>query len=319
MFYERKYALALKGRIVSLRAGSYTVIRNSECGIRNFVCRARGRFRKDGVTPLVGDMVLAEDLGGGEGFITEILPRKNALRRPPLANLDQLFLVCSVTQPSPNPRILDTLIALAALGDIEPALVFTKCDLRGAEGLLETYRAFPCFDISPESDAGGIKSLLAGKVSAFCGNTGVGKTTLLNRLAPEMGLPTGEISQKLGRGRHTTRHAELYPVAGGWVADTPGFGTLSPGGFGTLSPGGFGTLELQEELTKENLAQCFREFAPYGGECRFPDCAHVKDKGCRILEAVAAGEIPRSRWESYAALYTQFGMRNSEFGIKRKS
>jgi len=258
------------------------------------LCKARGRFRKDGTTPLVGDVALVDGIGGGEGFVMEILPRKNALRRPPLANLDQLFLVCSVARPVPNPRILDTLIAMAELGGMEPVLVFTKCDLRGAEDLLETYKAFTCFDFSKDDPADEILRLLAGRVSAFCGNTGVGKTTLLNKLAG-LELPTGEISQKLGRGRHTTRHAELYSVAGGWVADTAGFGTLEP----------------REELTKANLALCFREFTPYEGQCKFPDCAHVKDKGCRILEAAAAGEIPKSRWESYAALYEERRQKNA--------
>jgi len=291
------------GRIISLRAGTYTVLTEKE----TLQCRARGRFRKDGTTPLVGDMAAVEELGGGEGYIKELLPRKNALRRPALANLDQLFLVCSMAQPAVNPRILDYLIASAELCDIAPVIVFTKCDLcteQDVKELLDIYRAFPCFAISMTEDAedisdelGGIKALMEGKLSAFCGNTGVGKSTLLNRLDPLLELPTGEISMKLGRGRHTTRHAELFPVAGGWVADTPGFSALEPA--------------EQEGLTKETLALCYREFAPYEGQCRFQDCAHVKDKGCRVLEAVAAGEIPKSRWESYAALYEELKQKNA--------
>lgn len=286
----------MTGRIISLRAGTYTVLTEGAA----LQCRARGRFRKDGTTPLVGDMAVVDDVGSGEGFITALLPRKNALRRPALANLDQLFLVCSITQPAPNLRILDTLIAMAELCDIAPVIVFTKCDLcdeRASRNWLEVYRAFSCFALSIQDSADEIRGLLAGKVSAFCGNTGVGKTTLLNKLAPELALPTGEISRKLGRGRHTTRHAELFPVAGGWVADTPGFSCLEP--------------TEQESLTKENLALCFREFAPYEGQCRFPDCAHVRDKGCRILEAAAAGEIPQSRWESYVSLYEELKQKNA--------
>ena len=291
------------GRIISLRAGTYTVLTEQE----SLQCRARGRFRKDGVTPLVGDMAEVEELGGGEGFIKELLPRKNALRRPALANLDQLFLVCSMAQPAVNLRILDYLIASAELCDITPVIVFTKCDLCGEQdvkALLEIYRAFTCFAISMAGSAAdiseelsGIKALMQGKLSAFCGNTGVGKSTLLNLLDPSLELPTGEISMKLGRGRHTTRHAELFPVAGGWVADTPGFSALEPA--------------EQEGLTKENLSLCYREFVPFEGQCRFQDCAHMKDKGCRVLEAVAAGEIPKSRWESYAALYEELKQKNA--------
>ncbi|MDR0532222.1 MAG: ribosome small subunit-dependent GTPase A [Oscillospiraceae bacterium] len=281
----------ITGRIHSLRAGTYTVVRDEGAG-EALQCRACGRFRLEGLTPLVGDLVRAEDLGGGEGFVTEILPRRNALKRPPLANLDQLFLLSSVAQPAPNLRLLDMLIAQAELLGIEPVILFTKCDLAepgAVEALLENYRAFNCLALLPESDIGPIRALLADRVSGFCGNTGVGKTTLLNRLAPALALPTGEISQKLGRGRHTTRHVELFSAAGGWVADTPGFGVLEPDG--------------QEGLTKDNLFHCFREFAPYAGQCRFADCAHIKDKGCAVLRAVAAGETPQSRWESYAALY----------------
>jgi len=291
------------GRIISLRAGTYTVLTERE----TLQCRARGRFRKDGTTPLVGDMAEVEELGGGEGFIKELLPRKNALRRPALANLDQLFLVCSMAQPAVNLRILDYLIASAELCDIAPVIVFTKCDLsteQDIKALLAIYCAFPCVAISLAGGAedisaelGEIKALMEGKLSAFCGNTGVGKSTLLNRLDPSLELPMGEISQKLGRGRHTTRHAELFPVAGGWVADTPGFSALEPA--------------EQEGLTKENLTLCYREFLPYEGQCRFQDCAHIKDKGCRILEAVAAGEIPKSRWESYAVLYEELKQKNA--------
>ncbi|MDR2686603.1 MAG: ribosome small subunit-dependent GTPase A [Oscillospiraceae bacterium] len=275
----------LEGRIHNSVGGSYAVATPEG----PLVCRARGLFRKQGVTPLVGDLVRVERIGQKEGYIQEILPRKNALARPPLANLDQLFLLCSTAQPRPNLRLLDTLAAVAELAGIEPVIVFTKCDLAGGEDLARIYRAFPCFALSIDSGIEGIRALFQGKTSAFCGNTGVGKSTLLNRAVPELQLPTGEISAKLGRGRHTTRHAELYPAAGGWVADTPGFSALEP-------------LE-QQALTKDSLAGGFREFAPHLGECRFPDCAHVRDSGCAVIKAVKAGEIPRSRHESYCALY----------------
>jgi len=288
----------LEGRIHSGVGGSFAVA----TGEGTFACRARGLFRRQGVTPLVGDWVRIERIDKEEGYIQEILPRKNALARPPLANLDQLFLLCSTREPRPNLRLLDTLIAVAELSGIASVVVFTKCDLEGGGVYAGIYRAFPCFEVFPGSDIEEIRALFGGKTSVFCGNTGVGKSTLLNRLVPALGLPTGEISAKLGRGRHTTRHVELYPAAGGWVADTPGFSALEPE---TPSPA---SRELpqggaRQALTKDNLALGFREFAPFTGGCRFPDCAHVKDSGCAVVQAVKAGEIPRTRHESYCAVY----------------
>ena len=282
----------LEGRIHSSVGGSYAVVpMPSAQGVTEgmLACRARGLFRKQGITPLVGDRVRVERIDDKEGYIQEILPRKNALARPPLANLDQLFLLCSTAWPRPNLRLLDTLIAVAELSGVEPVIVFTKCDLEDGGEYEGIYKDFPCFAVSPDSDIEPIRALLQGKISAFCGNTGVGKSTLLNRIVPALELPTGEISAKLGRGRHTTRHVELYPAEGGWVADTPGFSALEP-------------ME-QQTLTKENLAQGFREFARFAGQCRFPDCAHGNDSGCAVVKAVAAGEIPRIRHESYRALY----------------
>ena len=275
----------IEGRIHNSVGGSYAVATPEG----TLSCRARGLFRKQGVTPLVGDYVRIERIGAREGYIQEILPRKNALARPPLANLDQLFLLCSTAQPRPNLRLLDTLVAVAELSGIEPVIVFTKCDLADGEDLARIYRAFQCFAISMDSDVEAIRALFKGKTSAFCGNTGVGKSTLLNRIAPELDLATDEISLKLGRGRHTTRHVEFYPAEGGWVADTPGFSALEP-------------LE-QQALTKENLSEGFREFAPYLGDCRFLDCAHVRDSGCAVVKAVKEGEIPPTRHESYCSLY----------------
>lgn len=275
----------IDGRIHSSVGGIFSVM--TEEG--PLACKARGLFRKQEITPLVGDYVRAERIDAAEGYIQEILPRRNVLARPPLANLDQLFLLSSTVHPRPNLRVLDTLIAIAELSGIESVIVFTKCDLSGGADFAEIYSAFPCYTVAPEDDAEEIRALLAGKTSAFCGNTGVGKSTLLNRIAPELALPTGEISEKLGRGRHTTRHVELYPAAEGWVADTPGFSALEP--------------TEQAALTKDSLVQGFREFAVHTRDCRFPDCAHVKDSGCGIRQAVQAGEIPQSRWESYCAVH----------------
>ncbi len=280
-----------EGRIIRSLAGYFTVM--VEDGASHVIeCRARGLFRKEGLTPLVGDFARVLAQADGTGTLVELLPRRNALERPPLANLDQLFLVCSTAEPRPNLRLLDLLIASAELAGIEPVPVFTKSDLAPGEALAALYRTcgFSAYAIARDSQEGmaELRASLRGRLSAFCGNTGVGKSTLLNRLAPELQLPTGEISPKLGRGRHTTRHVELFPVAGGWVADTPGFSSLEAEGVPVL--------------TRDNLILAFREFAPLLGNCRFTDCAHIKEDGCGIRAAVEAGLIPASRYDSYVAI-----------------
>ena len=264
-------------------------------------CHARGVFRYEEITPLTGDLVRYET-DGTEGRILEILPRKNAFTRPPLANLDRLFLVTAVTQPAPSTLILDKLITVCEYKGIAPVLVITKTDLGDAAPLRETYElsGFPAICLSnqtagEEAALEEIRALLQDGISAFCGNTGVGKSSLLNRLYPDLGLATGEVSRKLGRGRHTTRHVELYPVGTdgslGFVADTPGFGTME--------------LLQYEVIRKEELQYCFREFKPYLGKCRFQDCAHTAETGCAVLEAVQAGRIPASRHASYRQLYEE--------------
>lgn len=282
----------LKGKIVKGIGGFYYV--ETETGL--YECRARGVFRKQGRTPLVGDVVQIQVQPEQKGTVQEILPRKNALVRPPLANIDQLFLVTSLTEPVPNLLLLDKLIAIAERSGIEPVIVLTKCDLDDPGKLRAIYEkagfAVYCVDNSSGQGADAVRAALRGKTSAFCGNSGVGKSSLLNCIDSRLGLPTGEISGKLGRGRHTTRHVELYPVeGGGYVADTPGFSSLD--------------MERCEIIRKEELADCFREMRPYQYDCRFTGCAHVREKGCAVLAAVERGEIPASRHASYAALYEQ--------------
>ncbi len=283
--------MVLQGRILKSISGFYEV----EAGDELYTCKARGVFRKTGTTPLVGDLVQITADSADEGIVDEVLPRRNALTRPPVANLDNLFIVVSVCEPEPNTLVIDRLTAIAESKKIEPILVVTKSDLGSGERLLEIYRkaGFRTFCVGEDDHAAvpDIRELLRGRVSAFTGNTGVGKSTLLNALDPSLSIATAQISRKLGRGRHTTRHVELYRTCGGYVADTPGFSALD--------------IENGEFIHKDELQYCFREVAPYLGACRFTSCAHVRDKGCRVLEAVQAGEIAPSRHASYAALYEE--------------
>lgn len=256
-----------------------------------YECRARGVFRNKGISPCVGDRAIIEN-----GVITEIKPRKNYLIRPPLSNLDQLIFVVSVTEPSPNMLILDKFIAVAEYQNIEPVIVITKTDIESCEDILSVYektgiRLF-VIDYRLDNPAEKIRDMLKDKISAFTGNSGAGKSTLLNEVCPDFHIPTGEISKKLGRGRHTTRHAELYKLPwGGYIADTPGFSTFETNKYNIIK--------------KEELAGCFREFRQYEGKCRFRDCSHTSEKGCGIIEAVKKGEISKSRHESYCSMYSE--------------
>jgi ribosome biogenesis GTPase len=251
-------------------------------------CRAKGIFRKEGIAPLVGDRVEVEN-----GVVAKILPRKNQILRPPAANIDRAVLVVSADKPQPNTLILDKLIAVCESKGIEPLLVFTKTDLADCAELQEVYRqaGFQVFTSRPgQADYSGLLQEMAGRLSVFIGNSGVGKSTLMNVLIPDLGLATAQISDKLGRGRHTTRHVELYELAGGGlVADTPGFSTVE--------------IEKYGHILKEELPECFREFREYLGLCQFQNCSHRKEKGCSVLAAVNGGKISRSRHESYQALY----------------
>lgn len=282
----------LEGLVRKGIGGFYTV--ETPEGI--YTCTARGKFRKARISPYAGDRVRILGEEDGTGALEEILPRKNFLVRPPIANIDQLFIVTSLRDPSPDPLILDKTIAAAELEQIAPVLVLTKTDLDDASPLQEIYSVagIPCFAVSSVTGEGvdQVGALLEGRISAFTGNSGVGKSTLLNVLFPDLQLKTGEISQKLGRGRHTTREVELYKLeGGGYVADTPGFSTFD--------------IERYRMTDKEKLAFGFREFAPYLGACQFSSCSHTCEKGCAVLQAVEEGKIPRSRHESYCAMYQE--------------
>ncbi|MCR5111979.1 MAG: ribosome small subunit-dependent GTPase A [Ruminococcus sp.] len=275
------------GIITKCLGGLYTV--ESPDGI--YECKARGIFRNKGISPCAGDGVKLEN-----GVISEILPRKNSIIRPPLANLDQLIFVVSTCSPAPNYLILDKFIAIAEYKGITPIVVITKTDLGDSSEICDIYGNIGIDVISVDYDSpetvDTVRTMLAGKISAFTGNSGAGKSTLLNAVDSSLNIPTGEISRKLGRGRHTTRHAELYKLSdGGYIADTPGFSTFETNRY--------------DIIRKEELAGCFREMDEYIGQCRFSDCAHVCEKGCAVVEAVEAGKISRSRHESYKTMYEE--------------
>ena len=261
-----------------------------------YTCKARGKFRKERISPYAGDRVRITVDSDELGTLEEILPRKNFLVRPPLANLDALFVVTSVCDPAPVALMLDKTIAAAEVRGIEPIVVLTKTDLQDSAPWEKIYRkaGIPCLSVSSETGEGveAVRELLQGKISAFTGNSGVGKSSLLNALFPEFALRTGEISQKLGRGRHTTREVELYPVGEqGYVADTPGFSTFD--------------MERYQITDKKQLVSGFREFAPYVEDCRFVSCSHTCEPDCAVLQAVEEGKIPRSRHESYVSMYQE--------------
>ena len=257
-------------------------------------CRAKGIFRRRGVTPVAGDRVRLEH-ETGTAVIAEILPRKNVFVRPPVANVDQFFIVASTVQPVPSTLVIDKLSAIAVDRGAQPVLVITKGDLYGADTLAQCYSTagFPvlCVNAATGEGLAPLRDMLAGKLSVFSGNSGVGKSTLLGALMPGCELETAEISQKLGRGRHTTREVVLYEAHGGLVADTPGFASLD--------------MARAAAIPKENLELAFPDIARLFGQCRFTGCSHLSEVGCAVREAVHRGEIARTRYESYAALYEQ--------------
>ena len=279
------------GIIMKITGGFYYV----EAAESVYECKARGVFRKRSMSPLVGDVVDITVPDDGYCSIDRIHERRNSLVRPALANLDNLMIISSVKEPDVNLYLIDKMTAAAVNKEITPIVVFSKSDLAQTDDLVEIYRKvnIPAFSFSSADNRGldEIKAVLKDKVTAFCGNSGVGKSTLLNALFPELSLQTGEISDKLGRGRHTTRTVELFKKHGGYIADTPGFSTVD--------------IERFELIRKDELKFAFPEFDEYFGTCQFNSCNHVCEKGCRVLKAVEEGIIPQSRHDSYVRMYNE--------------
>lgn len=260
-------------------------------------CRARGKFRHKKITPLVGDRVKFTRLSDGSGALDEILPRKNQFQRPAVANIDQLVIIVSGAIPVTEPFLIDRVAAIADSKEHCDCLIcINKCDLEPGDELYKIYTTagFPTIRVSATTGEGidTLRAAISEKVSAFTGNSGVGKSSILNALSPSFHLQVGEVSEKLGRGRHTTRHVELYRLeTDAVVADTPGFSSFDT--------------ERMELLRKEELELAFREFRPYLGACQFVGCSHVKEKGCAILAALREGKIMPSRHASYIRLWEQ--------------
>lgn len=305
------------GKIIKGVGGRYVVklFREDSCPMpvgSIVTCRARGAFRHKKISPLVGDEVsvtvssIKSDEGGTdeyESIIEEILPRKNALIRPPIANIDTVFVSMAAASPEPMPEVVDKLVSILEFNGIEPVIVIEKCELDRARAndLKHIYElaGYPVFVISCRLGEGideirdYVNNELENKIAAFAGASGVGKSTLMNTLFPSLRLETSDVSRKTERGRNTTRHVELYPLSSaencGYIADTPGFSMLD--------------FERFDFFSKEELPLTMREFSEYIGYCRYTKCSHTKEEGCAILEAVRDGKIAKSRHDSFVSMY----------------
>ena len=278
-----------QGRIVRSLSGFYDVQTASAL----VTCRARGILRKEGNSPLTGDLVEIT-VERGKGMVEKILPRKNKFIRPAVANIDALVVFAANVNPVTEPYLIDRVAAIAGDQNVPVILCVNKCDLDPAVDLVRIYEhaGFSVICTSAETGDGVelLRQSIAGKLVAFTGNSGVGKSSILNRLAPELNLATGEVSEKLGRGRHTTRHVELYRLGeDSYVADTPGFSSFDT--------------DQMDVILKENLQYAFPDFGRFIGKCRFDDCTHRKEPDCAVREARETGEIEKSRYDSYLKLY----------------
>lgn len=280
----------MNGTIIKALSGFYYV--SAENAV--YECRARGKFRLDGMSPLVGDRVSFALSGNGKGYIEKVHDRKNFFIRPAVANIDALVFIAANTNPVTDPFLIDRVSVIAEEAGCELIVCINKTDIDMANELYDIYTSsgFETYRVSAANGSGieRLRDALRGKICAFTGNSGVGKSSILNAIVPELRLEVGEVSEKLGRGRHTTRHVELFSVGEDtFIADTPGFASFE--------------IEMMQTIDKHELQYDFREFGSCIGRCRFSDCAHLKEPGCAVIEAVNSGAIPLSRYQSYKRLY----------------
>ncbi|SFD81706.1 ribosome biogenesis GTPase [Lentibacillus persicus] len=291
-----------EGRIIKALSGFYYV----KSGDDIFQCRGRGNFRKQNITPLVGDFVEFDSQNPDEGYILSIKKRRNMLIRPPVANIDQAIIVSSAAKPDFNPLLLDRFLVMIESKGIEPIILITKKDLKDESELASIYHyqriyenigySVKLISALQSEESGGLKHELAGRVSVIAGQSGVGKSSLLNALNTSLKLKTDDISASLGRGKHTTRHVELVEVGGGLVADTPGFSTLD-----------------FDDIMLDELPDCFPEISERKADCKFRGCFHNKEPKCAVKQAVAEGEIAQSRYNHYLRFMNEIQSRKPRY------
>lgn len=266
------------GKIIKQISNDYTVMAD-----KMHICKARGKFRNMKISPLVGDNVVISD----EDYILEIIPRKNKLKRPPIANVDKAIIITSLRKPDFSSNLLDKLLTIIEFNDIKPVIIFTKQDLltenefQKLKPYIDYYKKIG-YEVYMNNEIDKIKKIFKDKISVFTGQSGAGKSTLLNKLNKNLNLKTDEISEALNRGKHTTRHTELLEIEGGLVADTPGFSAID-----------------LNDMTKEDIKNNFIEFNKYQSECEFSDCSHTHERQCKVKEKVEDGTIIKSRYENY--------------------
>lgn len=294
----------MKGKIIKALSGFYYVASEDEI----FQTRARGNFRNRKITPLVGDEVIFESSNQTDGYLLEILPRKNELVRPPVANVDQGVVVTSLVEPNFSYNLLDRFLVTLEYEGIEPIIFLTKADLvkdlAAMKAIEETYQAIGYHVITSKAEGEELLELqryFPERITVFMGQSGAGKSTLLNRIVPELALETGVISESLGRGKHTTRHVELLPICDGLVADTPGFSSID-----------FLEIEAVE------LPKLFPDFLAVASNCRFRECMHLNEPDCAVKQGVAANEIAETRYKNYVQFLEEIENRRPVYKKKKK-